>query len=134
MSGERSGNAPMWVNAPHQFLALLEAAGIGLWEYDHATDFFAASLRTLALYGLPADTPPAEAFARLMACVHPDDVAGVQEASRIAFLEGRTSVVDYRIRRGDDGAPPGGPGGNRRSVDHGPRRRSRRGSDIRCSA
>ena len=127
MSGERSGNAPMWVNAPHQFLALLEAAGIGLWEYDHATDFFAASLRTLALYGLPADTPPAEAFARLTSCVHPDDVAGVQEASRIAFLEGRTSVVDYRIRRGDDGAErwlraralPGRAPGGQRGLDMG---------------
>lgn len=50
---------------------VVEATGLGLWEYDVAADKLSWSDRTKALYGLPPETEIT--FERYRAAIHPDD-------------------------------------------------------------
>jgi len=70
---------------------VVEAAGIGTWEWNPATGETGCSATLLSLFGLPRDTP--WSYERFLEAVHPDDRARVH-ALTDAVLRQRT---DYRV-------------------------------------
>ena len=83
----------------------LQAANIGIWEWDLASNTFEFSDRALGIFGfLPTDGPIS--FDRLVATIHPDDLQGVQEQSDRALDPAVRAREPYRYRiiRANDGA------------------------------
>ncbi|MEI7037797.1 PAS domain-containing hybrid sensor histidine kinase/response regulator [Fulvimonas yonginensis] len=77
-----------------------QIAGIGVWEWDLATDALAWSPEMYALLGLDAGTPdPWRAWCEAM---HPEDRARIETAGRGAAAERRGVDLEFRILR--DGA------------------------------
>lgn len=81
----------------------LQAAGIGVWEYDPATGLISCDNRCRELYGLSKDSQVTYelAFQR----IHPDDGGLVDEAVKKAMnpqLGGRYEAT-YRTQHGQDG-------------------------------
>nr|WP_294520695.1 PAS domain-containing protein [uncultured Rhodopila sp.] len=81
-----------------------EAAGIGTWEWDGATDAMAWSPEQFRLHGIdPALGTPAS-FAAWLALVHPEDQARILQAMD-GFRPGESTThqMEFRVRRADTG-------------------------------
>jgi len=82
-----------------KLLMAAEAAGIGLWTWDRATDVITWDDATCKLYGrAPGDVP--RTFAEYAALVHPDDRERVAERVARGEAEGNWEH-EYRIVRSD---------------------------------
>lgn len=79
-------------------------AGLGSWVYDGRTDAISFSDELLRIHGLPSCESPIESDT-LRALVHPDDLAGLNEAIQHARVTGTPVEHVYRIRRASDGLP-----------------------------
>jgi PAS domain S-box-containing protein len=77
------------------------AAGIGLFEMDMESGEQRWSSQTLALYGLPPDTPAPTRQQWRERFLHPNDAAAQAERVAAQLREGLTYEMDYRIRRVD---------------------------------
>jgi PAS domain S-box-containing protein len=81
-----------------------EATGIGIWEWNLATDTQAWSPAQFRIFGLdPAhDRPPA--FADFIAAVHPNDRASVVAAVEAGFRSSQGAHhLEFRLKRADTG-------------------------------
>ncbi|QJD81555.1 PAS domain-containing sensor histidine kinase [Spirosoma rhododendri] len=81
----------------------LQAAGLGIWEYDPASNQVRWDERCRALFGLAADNRMS--YEQAFAHVHPDDVARVDQAARWVMNTQSDGVFDetYRTIGVDDG-------------------------------
>lgn len=80
---------------------LLEATGVGVWEYDHTTDRHIWSDAACAMLAYGADAMPSSLQAWLE-LIHPDDQSAVLAQLEMAL--GRESPLyqaEYRILKGD---------------------------------
>jgi PAS domain S-box-containing protein len=77
----------------------LKAAEVGTWEASIETGVLAASDRAYALIGLPSGTPLS--YDSLLALVHPDDRARVDESFRRSFETGHPFQIEWRLLRED---------------------------------
>ena len=102
--GPTPDRRPEWDRAPAHFRALLEHAGIGLWEFDDESGAFACSPHLPACHGVPVATPADALYEALMACVFPEDRTRVRAAMRAGVDAPVPSEVEFRIRRADTGA------------------------------
>ncbi|MCL6252350.1 EAL domain-containing protein [Altererythrobacter sp. KTW20L] len=68
---DRKGVEQVLRESEERFRLAAEAAGLGVWDYDPATDTREWSGRLLDILGLPADTEPSLETAAN--CVHPED-------------------------------------------------------------
>ena len=75
--------------------AALEAAGLGTWEYDHATGLDSMDRRARMLFGLEADEPLT--MARLARAIHPDDRERTLERWQRAIRERAPYSAEYRV-------------------------------------
>jgi PAS domain S-box-containing protein len=83
-------------------IALL-ASGIGIWEWDLATNHFSLTTRAMDIFGFEDGAVTRE---RLQQAIHPEDVPEVLRLSSAALdpLVRSRSTYRYRIRRQTDGA------------------------------
>ncbi|MBI5329375.1 MAG: response regulator [Betaproteobacteria bacterium] len=81
---------------------VLDAIGIGLWEYDHAADRirFSPALRETLGGDFPA--PAGSGLAEWLARIHPEDLPRVEAAVAASIGEGAPFLVDYRFSRAED--------------------------------
>ena len=82
----------------------VQAAGVGLWEWDLETGQVQWGGQSAKLYGFPPETTTAN-IAELEGLVPAEDLARVREAVRQAVAEQRPYEVEYRLRRKDGGEP-----------------------------
>ena len=75
---------------------------IGSWEMDIATRTAILSDTLLELYGLDPVAAGGD-FAAVLACIHPDDREGVDEAMRACVSTGTPLDLRHRALRADDG-------------------------------
>jgi two-component sensor histidine kinase len=81
----------------------LEATGLGLWEYDIATDVVIWDARTRAMFGVGPGTPID--FAVYMSLLHPGDAAGLNAVYSAAVggaNGGKYSVLHRTADPGDE--------------------------------
>jgi PAS domain S-box-containing protein len=93
----------------------LEAGEVGTWEASVETGVLAASDRAYALIGLPPGTPLT--YELLLARVHPDDQARVDEEFRRSFETGQAFQTEWRFLLPDGSIRWLDTRGERRSVD-----------------
>ncbi len=79
----------------------MAAAHAGSWQIDLTSGEFSASDRAIELHGLPPGTPLTQE--RALACVHPDDRAGMQSALQRTIESGQPFQHEHRV------LAPGGP-------------------------
>ena len=80
---------------------VLDAAGIGIWEYDNAADhlFWNTSARALLGYGAEQ---PISSLSAWFALIHPDDLPEVQTRIAALLAQGDSRYeVEYRLRVAD---------------------------------
>jgi len=77
----------------------VEAAGIGTWQWEVATNEVSWSSTVYQLLGLEESVAPT--FSAWQSCVHPEDRAAAEAALRVAVSERRDYEHDYRIVRPD---------------------------------
>jgi PAS domain S-box-containing protein len=75
--------------------AALEAAGLGTWEYDHATGADSMDRRARVLFGLGEDE--VLTTARWLAAIHPDDRERTLERWQRAIRECAPYSAEYRV-------------------------------------
>lgn len=75
-----------------------EAAEIGHWDWDLATNHLELSSRCRALFGIPPSEPMS--YTRVIAALHPDDRARVDEQVRRALTGMGTYECEYRVTLG----------------------------------
>jgi two-component system, cell cycle sensor histidine kinase and response regulator CckA len=75
--------------------AALEAAGLGTWEYDHATGLDSMDRRARMLFGLEGDEPVT--MARWLEAIHPDDRKRTLERWQRAIRECAPYSAEYRV-------------------------------------
>ena len=81
-----------------------EAAGIGTWEWQAASDRQSWSPQQFRLHGLdPAVTVP-PSFEDWVAMIHPEDRPLIQVALETGFNDDNAFQIEFRIRRADSGA------------------------------
>ncbi|MDD5388834.1 MAG: PAS domain-containing protein [Gallionellaceae bacterium] len=80
---------------------LLDAVGLGLWEYDHRADRLTWSLPLRAMIGGDFPSPGGASLADWLARVHPDERPGVSDALRRAIEDDAPFIIEYRFLRGD---------------------------------
>lgn len=86
---------------PHWALALLDSAGIGLWEWDIGRDKITWSTSLLAMYGVTRETF-AGTLDAFMAMVLEDDRAHVSERVQETFAKEEPSYyIEHRLVRPD---------------------------------
>lgn len=85
-----------------RFRLAAEAAGIGVWDYDPATDTRKWSNRLLAILGLPGDTMPTRQLA--VERVHPQDRERFQKLLDATLIDTSSKKFEETIRilRADD--------------------------------
>ena len=89
------------ISLQSQLDLVLDAAGIGVWEYDHATgrSFWSPSLCALLGYGVE-QTPTR--LAAWLDLIHPDDKPGVQACVEVALAtDNLLYEAEYRLRAAD---------------------------------
>jgi PAS domain S-box-containing protein len=74
----------------------LEAANLGTWDYEVATQLVHGSKNTSALYGLP-DGEPTAPLDTLLEIVHPEDVNEVLSGIHLALDNGSDYAAEYRV-------------------------------------
>ena len=82
-----------------------EAARIGSFEFDRASNTAIASPEYLELYGLPGDMSGFFSYDKWVALVHPEDRARIEAETRAAVADPDRTQLDYefRIVRADNG-------------------------------
>ncbi|RZA35545.1 MAG: PAS domain S-box protein, partial [Lysobacteraceae bacterium] len=83
--------------------AALEAAQVGIWNWNIGENRVYADANLARLFGISerdADGGPIEAF---LAAIHPDDAVGVSTHIERALVTGEPFSDSYRVRRGDGG-------------------------------
>jgi PAS domain S-box-containing protein len=80
-----------------------EAAEVGIWDLDLATDTLTWSERTKAMFGIPPSVPVSMEDFR--AGLHPDDADATGEAFAAALDPVRRANYDVEYRRGGRGGP-----------------------------
>ncbi|WP_295445856.1 ATP-binding protein [uncultured Thiodictyon sp.] len=97
-------HAPPLDACPGQRLRLdlaLDAAGIGVWEFEHTTDRMAWSPALCALLGYGAAQAP-KTFVAWLDLIHPDDLPGLQARVTAALApENPLFEAAYRLRAAD---------------------------------
>ncbi|HEY2302082.1 MAG TPA: SpoIIE family protein phosphatase [Acidimicrobiales bacterium] len=78
----------------------LEAAGVGIWEFDIERGELRSDDQTALLLGIYPGAPGAEADS-LLDRIHPDDLVAVQAAMQAAAERGDRFAVEYRVLRPD---------------------------------
>ncbi len=83
-----------------------EAAGIGTWEWQAASDRQSWSPQQFRLYGLDPAVAVPPSFADWVAMIHPEDRPRIQIALETGFsdLTDNAFQMEFRIRRADDAA------------------------------
>ena len=80
--------------------AILDAAELGIWEYDHRSGRMTWSARLCATIGIAA-TPTLD-FSSWFDRIHPDDCATVQGQMALALQpDGPLYEAEYRFRHGN---------------------------------
>ena len=79
-----------------------QAEGMGVWELDLPGHSLTTDSTSRAIHG--RDPAPRFSYADLQACIHPDDLARVDEATARAVETGAEYAIEYRVLR------PGGTG------------------------
>ncbi|THD77958.1 MAG: PAS domain-containing protein [Phenylobacterium sp.] len=82
---------------------VLQAAGLGEFEWDLTRDVLTVSPRMAAITGLPAGQRPAAGGQALDLHVHADDLAKTMAAREKALAGGESFAFEYRYVRPDDG-------------------------------
>jgi len=82
-----------------------EAARIGSFEFDRASNTAIASPEYLELYGLPEDMSGFFSYDEWIALVHPEDRSRIEAETRAAVADPHRTQLDYefRIVRADNG-------------------------------
>src|SRR4051812_18571723 len=81
----------------------LDAAGIGAYEWDVASDTFTVSPRLAAISGLPAGSAPGRGGQVIDAFIHPDDLPALLARRGGNYARGGSFENEYRLVRPDDG-------------------------------
>ncbi len=83
-----------------RFDLAVESAGIGVWDWDIATNAMIWDDRMISLYGISREgfVGTSDAFAN---AVHPDDRERTIEELRVALADDETFDTEFRIRVGD---------------------------------
>ena len=82
---------------------VLEASGLGVWEYDHANNQNHWSPGLCAMMGYPSDQAPAS-FEEWIAMIHPEDRTAVLAKAKAALADhGPLYEAEYRLRKQDGG-------------------------------
>jgi PAS domain S-box-containing protein len=87
----------------HRMALAAQAASLGCWSWDLATDHIWASAEARRLFGLPAGEPVD--FPRFLALVEPAHRDPVRRQVEAVLEEGRDYEMEYRIHPAD-GRPP----------------------------
>jgi serine phosphatase RsbU (regulator of sigma subunit) len=82
-------------DSPSRELAL-EAAGMGIWEWDFERGELLTDDRTAVLLGIDQD-----AAGSLLDSIHPDDLIAVQAVMQASLETGERFAVEYRVMRPD---------------------------------
>lgn len=98
---ERKRHERLIAESQHRLELALDAAGLGLWDWDLASNELKLCERFLRMVGDDAHT--LTSWEMVSVRVHPDDVAGIQ-ARLHAHLDGASAglEVEYRVRDGSD--------------------------------
>lgn len=80
----------------------VSVAELGVWDWDLRSNRLVWDEGMRRIYGIPGGDP-VEAYDVWRACIHPDDVAGVDRVVRAAVSDGRDCSVAFRLRRRDSG-------------------------------
>src|SRR5580693_4914713 len=78
----------------------LEAAGMGIWEWDVERGELRCDQQSALLLGIEPGAPggPLE---RLVEHIHPDDLPGLQGAIQAGLVSGERFALEYRLLRPD---------------------------------
>ncbi len=90
--------SPALVEGDADGLRALEAAGIGTWHWDLATDRVSLSAHARGLIGAPDAVLDYPAF---LAKMHPDDRDSIDQALRQSLAKGDDFDLDFRTAPGD---------------------------------
>ncbi len=95
-----TGGGPPAAEAPDQLRSVLDAAGLGIFDYDSSTRSVSVDRRTRMAFGFESgDRFP---LADLLGVIHPDDRSVVADALNTAARELGSYSVEHRV------CPPGG--------------------------
>lgn len=83
-----------------QLTLALDAGGMGMWEWNFASQRSTATARQLELAGLPEEAADID-VTRFLAQIHPDDKVVVQAAIRLAIDTGVDFRAEFRLRHPD---------------------------------
>jgi PAS domain S-box-containing protein len=92
---ERKRNLQALQSREEQMRLASEAANVGLWVWNIASDTIWATDRALKLYGVSPDD--ALNMQRFLACLHPDDCERVKSVVELAFRNGGDFKEEYRV-------------------------------------
>jgi len=88
------------VESDQRFRMAIEAARMGFWDWDLGSGKITWEPTHNRLLGLPLEQKEGT-FERFMACVHPDDRAGLADAITNAVERGTDYVADFRAVHAD---------------------------------
>ena len=94
---ERKATESALRESEERFRLALEAAHLGMWEWDPETDALFWDDRHCALFGLEPKQAPATT-AKFIEYVHPEDREWVKHAVREALRNDESYVAEYRVR------------------------------------
>ncbi|GAA4735759.1 PAS domain S-box protein [Flavisolibacter ginsenosidimutans] len=100
--GERKRAEEKILESEERLSLVIEAASLGLWDYDIRTGVAAISEHTRRFYNLPKDEP--FTFERFLASIHPADRDWVAERNRRVLFEHDSPTsyfAEYRVIRND---------------------------------
>lgn len=102
MDSQRSDRGQAQAEAPELKLDLaLDAARIGVWEWDPATGAMSCNRRMKKIFGMPQDAPATfEAFLAQICC---DDRSRARSALLQAFRDGASRSVECRLADSNGG-------------------------------
>ncbi|HEX4715455.1 MAG TPA: PAS domain-containing protein, partial [Ktedonobacteraceae bacterium] len=78
-----------------QIQLAVKASGVGMWHHDLVTHHFVATNQYKELCGIASDAPLT--YEHLLALIHPDDRALIQELRARALAEKKDYHVEYRV-------------------------------------
>ncbi len=104
VTARRTAEAEARAAAERLDLALDAGAIIGTWVWDVPADRFTADARFARSFGLdPACCAAGLALEQVTASIHPDDLAGVEQAIAHVLAHGGTYRREYRVRPAEGG-------------------------------
>jgi PAS domain S-box-containing protein len=76
----------------------VDAARMGLWRWDSASDTLTWDARTCEIFGVAASPP---SYAHYLQLVHPDDRPAIEHVVRDALLSGSYPTLEHRLAAGE---------------------------------